>query len=231
MIIAAHQTMLAPQGAPLPYDAEVEYLESTGQVNNGGPYINTGIIPNANDTMFSADWTPFIVSNQEPMNGIAGFVPTGQSGANSRLALGVSTSGPSLYWGISNLNLFNTVPWSSGTKVENHWIHITGTRATYGYGTSASFSTSISRYNNTYKPIFLFARNAGATPTINPQISNYQKTRVSSAQISIGETVVWDGISVRVGSGSGAVGYFYDRVSGTLFGNAGTGAFTIGPDK
>lgn len=31
--------------------------------------------------------------------------------------------------------------------------------------------------------------------------------------------------------GANAVGYMYDRVSGELFGNAGTGAFVIGPDK
>ena len=40
-----------------------------------------------------------------------------------------------------------------------------------------------------------------------------------------------DFIPVRVGSGANAVGYMYDRVSGQLFGNAGTGAFVIGPDK
>ena len=38
---------------------------------------------------------------------------------------------------------------------------------------------------------------------------------------------VRDFIPVRVGD----VGYMYDRVSGDLFGNAGTGAFIIGPDK
>ena len=27
------------------------------------------------------------------------------------------------------------------------------------------------------------------------------------------------------------VGYMYDRVSGQLFGNSGTGAFIVGPDK
>ena len=46
-----------------------------------------------------------------------------------------------------------------------------------------------------------------------------------------GITLVRDFIPVRVGSGSSAVGYLYDRVSGELFGNAGTGEFLIGPDK
>lgn len=37
-------------------------------------------------------------------------------------------------------------------------------------------------------------------------------------------------IPVRVGSGSSAVGYMYDRVSRKLYGNQGTGSFVIGPD-
>jgi hypothetical protein len=46
-----------------------------------------------------------------------------------------------------------------------------------------------------------------------------------------GGALARDYIPVRVGSGAGAVGYLFDRVSGQLFGNAGTGDFTIGPDK
>ena len=40
-------------------------------------------------------------------------------------------------------------------------------------------------------------------------------------------TVIADYIPVR----KGTVGYLYDRVSGKLFGNAGTGDFVLGPDK
>lgn len=42
--------------------------------------------------------------------------------------------------------------------------------------------------------------------------------------ISVGN--LRDMIPVRVGQ----VGYMYDRISGTLIGNAGTGSFTLGPD-
>ena len=42
--------------------------------------------------------------------------------------------------------------------------------------------------------------------------------------------VVRDFIPVCVGSGASAVGYMYDCVTKRLFGNNGTGAFTIGPD-
>ena len=38
---------------------------------------------------------------------------------------------------------------------------------------------------------------------------------------------VYELIPVRIGQ----VGYLYDKVSGTLFGNNGTGSFTLGPDK
>jgi hypothetical protein len=42
-----------------------------------------------------------------------------------------------------------------------------------------------------------------------------------------GNTLLLDCIPVRVGN----VGYMYDKVSGKLFGNAGTGKFILGPDK
>ena len=44
--------------------------------------------------------------------------------------------------------------------------------------------------------------------------------------IGTANTALFDGIPVRMGE----VGYLYDRVSGTLFGNAGTGEFIVGPD-
>ena len=51
--------------------------------------------------------------------------------------------------------------------------------------------------------------------------------RIYSCAIYDGSTLVRSYVPVR----SGSVGYLYDRVSGQLFGNAGTGAFAIGPDK
>jgi hypothetical protein len=41
------------------------------------------------------------------------------------------------------------------------------------------------------------------------------------------DILVRDFIPVRVGN----VGYMYDKVSGQLFGNSGTGNFILGPDK
>ena len=56
---------------------------------------------------------------------------------------------------------------------------------------------------------------------------NLARTRIMKFEsIRNGEKVA-DIIAVR----KDGVGYMYDRVSGQLFGNAGTGAFVIGPDK
>ena len=50
--------------------------------------------------------------------------------------------------------------------------------------------------------------------------------RIASCRIYDNNILVRDYITVR----RGTVGYLYDRVSGQLFGNAGTGAFGYGND-
>ena len=67
-------------------------------------------------------------------------------------------------------------------------------------------------------PIAIFVRIGG---------SAYIKGRLYVLQIYQSGVLVRDFISVRVVD----VGYLYDRVSGQLFGNSGTGAFIIGLDK
>ena len=61
--------------------------------------------------------------------------------------------------------------------------------------------------------------------------SNLDKSYFSSCKFHYlkfrGRDGLLDIIPVRVGD----VGYLYDRVSGQLFGNSGTGAFIVGPDK
>ena len=51
--------------------------------------------------------------------------------------------------------------------------------------------------------------------------------RIYSWSVREGNALVRDFIPVR----KGTVGYLYDRVSGKLFGNAGTGDFVVGLDK
>ena len=66
----------------------------------------------------------------------------------------------------------------------------------------------------------LFGRNEG-------YMSNYcNQARVASLYLGTASERLFDGIACRY---EGA-GYLYDRVSGQLFGNVGTGNFIIGPD-
>ena len=51
--------------------------------------------------------------------------------------------------------------------------------------------------------------------------------RIYSAKMVSNRVSIFDFVPVRKGN----IGYMYDRVSGQLFGNQGTGAFIIGPDK
>lgn len=55
---------------------------------------------------------------------------------------------------------------------------------------------------------------------------SYFKGKIYSVQAYYGDTLVLDLIPVRIGQ----VGYLYDKISGELFGNAGTGNFTLGHD-
>ena len=52
------------------------------------------------------------------------------------------------------------------------------------------------------------------------------KARLHSAYIKQNDIIVMNLIPVRIGQ----VGYMYDKVSGQLFGNAGTGSFILGND-
>ena len=70
-------------------------------------------------------------------------------------------------------------------------------------------------------PLTIFGYNKGSSV-----IQNASTIIVSACQIWQGTTLVRSFVPVRVGQ----VGYLFDRVSGQLFGNAGTGDFVLGPD-
>jgi hypothetical protein len=57
-------------------------------------------------------------------------------------------------------------------------------------------------------------------------IGGLAEMRVYACQIFQNDVLVKDFVPVRIGQ----VGYMYDTVSGELFGNLGTGDFTLGPD-
>lgn len=91
---------------------------------------------------------------------------------------------------------------SGGALSLDEW---TSTAGTYSFTTNGS--------------LILFGTRQGSSLNLTASGFKYCKIWQSS-------TLVRDYIPVRVGQ----VGYLYDRVTRRLFGNAGTGAFTLGPD-
>ena len=211
MLIAARNAILA--GAALPYDAEVEWLYNSGLTQ----YINTGIIPTSltevslgfdiiepATNLFRTFGGTFILNNVYATYAILRHETTqGSNDYNFRVNY--------------NDTINATLAVGSHDVVMNEY----GTRALKVDGTTMGTFTGSTFVN---LPIFLFCRNTsgvGETQYSIPIKLRYCKIKDDNG------TLVRDFIPVRVGS----VGYLYDRVSGKLFGNAGTGAFVIGPDK
>lgn len=186
----------------LPYDAEIEYLES-----DGSAYINTGIkgagnlqikarLVNFFTTTYYGKW-PFGARNGSN-NKMFGFYINGNNGN----AVFAYNSGATEY------GVYSDYPSSCDVEIGNGVIKIGN--SSYNY-TAASFTSD---YN-----LILFGLQNGATTL--PFVS-----KIGPVYISNG-TKTLDLIPVRVGQ----IGYMYDKVSGELFGNSGTGSFVLGNDK
>jgi len=204
-VIAAHQTMLAPPA--LPYDAEVEYLESTGT-----QYVDTGV--NADGSILSAE-----IDVDCPSTGqFAGAIRQDSSSAWTRMHFGVASGYDTIYIGSrpTNGSTWFRTSQISGRRVFRY-------DAENQTGAIGSFTDALVPVapTNTTISFWLFGRHG-----LN--IANsFASAKIYAAKLWQSGTLVRSFVPVRVGS----TGYLYDRVSGTLFGNAGTGAFTIGPDK
>ena len=193
-----------PMMRPLPYDSEVEYLESTGT-----QYINTGVTPSSNltisATLCKTDTASGFLFGARQANATNSFCLASFS-SYARVDFGGigKTSGQTKIGEICDSNM-HTI------SVAYPTITLDGAATTMA--TASSFSLS--------KDIVLFANNTNGT------IAAYSGVRIAAFKIWDNGVLVRDYVPVRVGT----VGYLYDRVSGQLYGNAGTGAFGYGADK
>ena len=186
----------------LPYDAEVEYLESTGT-----QYISTMLIP----TRVHVGLKPIEAATPDYANAYFGVNNGGSriTGLNSKTkdtlkAVNYDRNSVefSALWGE-----FHSVCFDRDTVSVD--------------GETKALVTDFSKTDNAIKSFGLFdfpQRNTDSSP----------KSAISYCKMWDKEDrLMADFIPVRVGD----VGYMFDRISGQLFGNAGTGAFVIGPDK
>ena len=187
------------------YDAEVEYLQSDGIA-----YIDTGIQINYNSD---------VIVEQK--------VRVAYNDTTVRQLNGANGWG---FWGCSQDNKFDSAAGTSTTSVGTTWhdvsllykkdnnkAHVTF----YANGTNVKETSNGTINNSDNYDIFIFA--IGGKDSAEPLFFSNEK--IKSYQIFNDDILVRDFIPVC----KDGVGYLYDNVSGTLFGNANTqGLFTYG---
>lgn len=211
MIELARRRMMMG-GSAKPYDAEVKYLQTSGY-----SYIDTLVNPTQTinyevDFTFLQPWENgglFGAKNASTVSTITSNFCNSVY-INNQGAIGCEDNGISLGdWDKLSNNSRHTI------LVQNRKYYFDGVLK------RTSSSTTTYKFNSVTYGLLKFRLTNG-----------YDKRRGFSARLHACK--IWDGdmpirdfIPVRVGN----VGYMYDKVSGQLFGNQGTGQFIIGPDK
>jgi hypothetical protein len=188
------------------YDAQVEYLESTGS-----QYIDTGIA--ASTTASYEVECSFETSANQFMCAIR------HSGSNyDRSCFGVYNGDISLYYGRLSSNSWS--PQAHDTAFHTYKQIVDDSSATVEFDDAQhSFTRQNYSLGVTY---YLFRRNSNEAA-----LKAYCSSKVRFAKFyDSSGSLVLNLIPVRCGT----TGYMYDRVSGTLFGNDGTGDFIVGGD-
>ena len=189
-------------GKRLPFDAEIEYLESTRT-----QWIDTGVKTLSSSTVeVEAAATVFKSGDV-----IFGSVGEDDSSLLRALIYDDPTRGPIISlqsgrYGVTDAFI------AYDTAFHNYII--TPTKAEVDGKTF-----SVTRSDNSLRNFLLFA-------FVSNSFKN-SHARISRCKIYNSDVLVLDLIPVRKGN----IGYMYDRISGQLIGNSGTGAFVIGPDK
>lgn len=192
-----------------PYQ-RVEYLEASEE--GGFAYINTEHIPMIQDVTIITSIVINGYSNSTKYIPIIGDVTSGAYSSYAIVRSSDLNNAIQLYCGSTNSKTGSSVSIELG-KIYNIAM----------YGASQKFSCN--EINGSLQPYY-------AVPSPYP-IRLFGYNSVNRAYCKIYNFIlrennksVLDMIPVRVGG----EGFMYDRVSGKLFGNAGTGRFILGPD-
>jgi hypothetical protein len=207
MLIAARESFAAAARRRLPYDAEVEYLESTGT-----QYFDTDI-----EAADDVGYQMHLVQWASPSNTTIGFA--GVFGSDNRYGLGYNNVGLFFRW------------WNTATSWNNSYRG-TLSSATLAFNFLNSRSCSVAgirtatlegAYNASSAPIRIL--NFQRVDTGANALATSAACRIGPIMISSGSAVIRDYIAVRVGT----TGELYDRITGTFAARVGT--LTVGPDK
>lgn len=207
-MIAARQIAFGG-GKRKPYDAEVEYLESTGT-----QYIKTDIIPTIGYT-YKMKFRSTGVVNYGYLFGVNWNDDTGAVKFFGLRRLVSQARFQSQGFSVG------TVPYEEDIDYD---ITINGGEAgtlnEFRLADGRAFSSNSKISVSPTLPMNLLAVNN------NNNVAYQNKARLYSFSIASNGEMILDLIPVRKGN----IGYMYDRVSGQLFGNQGTGEFVLGSD-
>ena len=208
-------------GKALPYDAEVEWLEEGPR----GSYIQTDI-PTTKNTSCAVSLE---VVNATKMDGggiCCAIYGLGQSWAFYSYGLFYLTQEGQLQRGKLNFHghnnvLSNVIQTDDPVRFN---VSVSANGSDIVNVSCGSFSSSANIKNITDSGRFILLWNLAN--------NSLAKTRLVKVVFSVDNTILGSFIPVRFTNEDGvSEGVMYDKVSGQLYRNAGTGAFIIGPDK
>ena len=212
--VTAGGVVLWEKAPAVPFDAEVEYIESTGT-----QYIDSGVLGSSDVDLEVRFCLPTIAGRQvmgqrkTGSNELANFIQT-QSSPMGKIRVFYGASENSVYY----------------TAAGGEWVTVrrTGTN----FYTNDVLTGTVSASTFTAENTIIVHGTNGFSAYGTAQL------RISAAKIWQNGVLVRDFQPVRVGSGASAVGCLYDRANPTggpsgngLYPNSGSGAFVVGPDK
>ena len=207
---------------PLPYDAEVKYLESTGT-----QYIDTGVYGNDN---LIASVSCMATAESGSVRDVFGAIDTTHDVFGYYFRVRIPSNSMVQYTaGLNTRAAYKITVTSIGDWHALTLDTTTGSKKIFVDGAQSGSTVNDSAYPMATK-LYLFAQN-NKNGTANDFSAN---VRVSAFSIKDAMTnkFILDIVPVRFTNELGqSEGAMYDRVSGQLFRNAGTGAFVVGPDK
>ena len=197
---------------PMPYDAKIEYLQSSGT-----QFIDTGIAPFPNlkitiTGLFPMQYPSSVFGcRYSGWNSCFGFLSM-ESDSKIRIDLGTASSWNPVRWEATSKDLTSVTIDAKNKSAQ--LITTDGQTLSHTY----SSATMTFQSEPTIK-VFLYDLNNGSSYFGN-------NMRVSTLQMWDNDVLFRDFISVR----KETTGYLYDKISNEMFGNDGTGSFILGQD-
>ena len=191
---------------PATYDSEIEYLAADGY-----QYIDT-LVPSNSTIEFEVDYE--IINNVSTSTGLLSFRLSTQSTLSRAI------------W-IKNGNVaLNTNGADTGWKTLANGRHLVTTNGVYLYADGYLLATAAKNNEYSYEGTIGLMRGKKADESSGWDTRVGVAIKLYSCKIYSQGVLAREFVPVRVGQ----VGYLYDKVSGNLFANAGSGDFVLGDD-